>query len=203
MNIMSMTSSARNRSVGETPTQERGATIAPIILSERSSIGFAVLRIFVGYLWFQQLFWKLPPDFKGLYPFIIRETQFAFIPGYSFILQHTFLAGCTSTSSTAGCTLFVPLAAGVWLAELVVSICLLFGVFTRLGAILSTILALQLYVGLSTSEWYWTYGTIVLLGFALTLVPAGRRLGVDQWLAPRLQAAAEHNRIVHWLSWLV
>ncbi len=201
---MSISSSARTQE-GSTAvqTQERGATVAPITLSERSMIGLALIRIFVGYLWFQQLFWKLPPDFKGLFPYIVRETKYTFIPGYSFILQHTFLAGCTSTSSTAGCALFVPMAAGVWAAELVVSICLLFGVFSRLGAILATILALQLYVGLSSSEWYWTYGTIVLLGFALTTVPAGRRLGVDQWLAPRLQAAASHSRMARWLRWLV
>lgn len=200
---MHITSSARDQESLAPTGQVGGATVGPVTLSERSSIGFAVLRIFVGYLWFQQLFWKLPPDFKGLYPYIIRETHFAFIPGYSYLLQHTFLAGCTSPASTAGCTLFVPLAAGVWTAEFVVSICLLFGVFTRLGAILSTLLALQLYVGLSTSEWYWTYGTIVLLGFALTLVPAGRRLGVDQWLAPRLHAAASRSRMARWLSWLV
>lgn len=201
---MSISSSARDQEdVAAVQAEERGASVAPITLSERSMIGLALLRVFVGYLWFQQLFWKLPPDFKGLFPYIVRETKFTFIPGYSFILQHTFLAGCTSLSSTAGCTLFVPMAAGVWTAELVVSICLLFGVFTRLGAILATILALQLYVGLSNSEWYWTYGTIVLLGFALTTIPAGRRLGVDQWLAPRLQAAASHSRIARWLRWLV
>ena len=201
---MSISPSAKERvALTAQTTQDRGATVAPITLSERSITGLALVRIFVGYLWFQQLFWKLPPDFKGLFPYIVRETRFTFIPGYSFILQHTFLAGCTSTTSTIGCTLFVPMAAGVWVAELVVSICLLFGVFTRLGAILSTILALQLYVGLSTSEWYWTYGTIVLLGFALTTVPAGRRLGVDQWLAPRLQAAADKSHIARWLSWLV
>ena len=201
---MSISSSARDKEIlAGTTAQERGASVAPIILSERSAIGLAFLRLFVGFLWFQQLFWKLPPTFAGLYPYIVRETHYAFIPGYGFLLQQTFLAGCTSPGSTAGCTLFVPLAAGVWTAELVVSICLLFGLFTRLGAILSVILALQLYIGLSTSEWYWTYGTIVLLGLALTTVPAGRRLGIDQWLAPRLQAAASHSRAARWLSWLV
>jgi len=201
---MSISSSAEDREVVTSAhSQERGATVAPITLSERSILGLALLRMFVGYLWFQQLFWKLPPDFKGLFPYIVRETKFTFIPGYRFVLQHTFLAGCISTSSTAGCTLFVPLAAGVWAAELIVSICLLFGVFTRLGAILSTVLALQLYIGLSTSEWYWTYGTIVLLGFALTTVPAGRRLGIDQWLAPWLKAAAVKSRSARWVSWLV
>lgn len=203
--FMSISSSAKNKgSLAASPTMDESEVgIAAIILSERSMIGLALLRIFVGYLWFQQLFWKLPPGFAGLYPYIVRETKYAFIPGYSYVLQHTFLLGCTSTHSAAGCTLFVPLAAGVWIAEIVVSVSLLFGLFTRLGAILSTLLALQLYIGLSTSEWYWTYGMLVLLGFALITVPAGRRLGVDQWLSPRLQAAAGRSRIARWLSWLV
>src|SRR2546430_41535 len=200
---MSISSSANDRKRIAVARAKETSTTTPITLSERSITGFALIRIFVGYLWFQQLFWKLPPDFAGLYPYIIRETKYAFIPGYSYILQHTFLLGCSSTHSAAGCTLFVPLAASIWTAELVVSISLLFGLFTRLGAILSTLLAIQLYIGLSTSEWYWTYGMLVLLGFALIMVPAGRRLGVDQWLSPRLQAAASHNRLARWLSWFV
>ena len=201
---MSISSKAQGqKGLATTRAEERGASVAPVVLSELSILGLAIFRIFVGYLWFQQLFWKLPPDFAGLYRYIIRETQFAFIPGYSYILQHTFLVGCTSPNSTAGCTLFVPMAAGVWTGEFVVSICLLFGIFSRFGGFLSTLLALQLYVGLSNSEWYWTYGMLILLGLTLTAVPAGRRLGVDQWLAPRLQAAASTSRIAHWLSWLV
>ena len=201
---MSTISSARGQeTLATTTAEERGASTAPITLSERSITIFAIVRIFVGYLWFQQLFWKLPPDFKGLYPYIQREVQYAFIPGYGSLLQHTFLLGCTSTSSPAGCTLFVPLAAGVWTAELIVSISLMFGLFTRFGALLSTLLALQLYVGLSTSEWYWTYGTIVLLGLAIAPIPAGRRLGIDQWLAPRLQAAASNHRFARLLCWFV
>ncbi len=50
----------------------------------------------------------------------------------------------------------------------------MFGLFTRFGAILSTILSLQMFIGLSTTDWYWTYGMIVLLGLFLTTVPAGR-----------------------------
>ena len=201
---MSMVSSTRGQETSSAArAKELEATTAPITLSERSITLFAVVRIFVGYLWFQQLFWKLPPDFKGLYPYVQREVQYAFIPGYGALLQHTFLLGCTSTSSPAGCTLFVPLAAGVWAAELIVSVSLMFGLFTRFGALLSTLLALQLYVGLSTSEWYWTYGTIVLLGIAIAPIPAGRRLGIDQWLAPRLQAAPNHSRLAHLLSWFV
>jgi thiosulfate dehydrogenase (quinone) large subunit len=164
-------------------------------------IGLALIRIFVGYLWFQQLFWKMPPDFAGLYKYIIRESQHTIIPGYGYILQHTFLNGCTSLQNASGCTLFVPLAAGVWIAELIVAISLMFGVFTRVGAILGVILAAQLYVGLGYVDWYWTYGMLVLLCLVFTAVPAGRRLGVDQWLAPRLQAAASSNRFARFMSW--
>src|SRR5713226_2204940 len=192
---MSISASARDRKrVAVTGAKESGAATTPITLSERSMTGLALIRIFVGYLWFQQLFWKMPPPFAGLYKYIIRESQHTIIPGYGFILQHTFLTSCTSLQNASGCTLFVPLAAGVWTAELIVATSLMFGVFTRVGAILGVILAAQLYVGLGYVDWYWTYGMLVLLCLVFTAVPAGRRLGVDQWLAPRLQAAASDNR---------
>jgi uncharacterized membrane protein YphA (DoxX/SURF4 family) len=147
---MSISGSANDRKrVAVTGAKERSTTTTPITLSERSITGLALIRMFVGYLWFQQLFWKMPPDFRGLYPYIIRESQHTIIPGYGYMLQHTFLTGCSSLSAPAGYTAFVPLAACVWTAELLVSISLMFGLFTRFGAILATILSLQLYVGLT------------------------------------------------------
>jgi thiosulfate dehydrogenase (quinone) large subunit len=198
---MSISSSANDRQrIALTRAKETGMTTA-ITLSERSMTGLALIRIFVGYLWFQQLFWKMPPDFAGLYTYIVRESQHTILPGYGYILQHTFLTGCTSLHNASGCTLFVPLAAGVWIAELTVAMSLMFGVFNRFGAILGVILAAQLYLGLGYSDWYWTYGMLVLLCLVLTAVPAGRRLGIDQWLAPRLQAAASNNRVARFASW--
>jgi thiosulfate dehydrogenase [quinone] large subunit len=198
---MSISSSANDRQrIALTRAKETGMTTA-ITLSERSMTGLALIRIFVGYLWFQQLFWKMPPDFAGLYTYIIRESQHTILPGYGYVLQHTFLAGCTSLHNASGCTLFIPLAAGIWIAELTVAMSLMFGVFNRFGAILGVILAAQLYLGLGYADWYWTYGMLVLLCLALTAVPAGRRLGIDQWLAPRLQAAASNNRVARFASW--
>jgi thiosulfate dehydrogenase [quinone] large subunit len=200
---MSISSSANDgKSIEFTRAKESSSSI-PITLSQRSMTGMALIRIFVGYLWFQQLFWKLPPDFAGLYPYIIRESQHTIIPGYSSILQHTFLNSCTSLHTASGCTFFVPLATGVWIAELIVAMSLMFGVFTRFGAILGVILAAQLYVGLAYApgEWYWTYGMLVLLCLVFTAVPAGRRLGVDQWLAPRLQVIGSSNRFARFMSW--
>jgi uncharacterized membrane protein YphA (DoxX/SURF4 family) len=200
---MSISSSARKQKQVATTASEESALAPPITLSERSSIGLALLRILVGYLWFQQLFWKLPPAFAGLYGYVVRESQHTILPGYGVLLQHTFLAGCSSLSSPAGCTAFVPLAACVWTAELLVSISLLFGLFTRFGALLATVLSMQLYVGLAYTEWIWTYGMLVLLALVLVAVPAGRRLGVDLWLAPRLQAAGQHHRFARIASWFV
>jgi uncharacterized membrane protein YphA (DoxX/SURF4 family) len=201
---MSISSSASDRKrVAVTGAKESSTTTTPITLSERSITGFALIRIFVGYLWFQQLFWKMPPTFAGLYVYIVGESQHTIIPGYGSLLQHTFLAGCPSLSTPAGCTAFVPLAACVWTAELLVCLSLLFGLFTRFGAILATILSVQLYVGLAYTGWIWTYGMLVLLALALVAVPAGRRLGADQWLAPRLQAAGRQHHIARIASWLV
>ena len=85
------------------------------------------------------------------------------------------------------------------------ALCLLFGIFSRFGALLATLLSLQLYVGLAYApgEWYWTYGMLVLLGITLAAIPAGRRLGVDQWLAPRLARASESSRVARVVRWFV
>ena len=64
---MSISSSAQKQKRVATTALEESAVAPPITLSERSSTGLALLRILVGYLWFQQLFWKLPPTFAGLY----------------------------------------------------------------------------------------------------------------------------------------
>ena len=198
---MSISSSANKRQKMVITRAKESDTTTPITLSERSMVGLALIRIFVGYLWYQQLFWKLPPDFAGLYTYIIRESQHTIIPGYGYILQHTFLLGCTSMHTATGCTLYVPFAVGVWIAELTVALSLMFGLFTRLGAILGSVLAIQLYIGLAYTEWIWTYGMLVLLCLALTAIPAGRRLGFDQWFAPRLKAAAKNNSLARFVSW--
>ncbi|HLZ55387.1 MAG TPA: hypothetical protein VKR06_00455 [Ktedonosporobacter sp.] len=173
------------------PPGQGQAVLQPVTLSERSLMLLALVRILVGLLWFQQLFWKMPPDFAGLHRYVVEEGQYTFLPGYSWLIQHLFLPN------------FLLLGAFTWSAELVVALSLLFGLFSRFGAILATLLALQLYVGLAYApgEWYWTYGMLVLLGLALAAVPTGRRLGVDQWLVERLDGAQGRSvmRLVRWL----
>ena len=151
----------------------------PVPLTERSLALLAFARIFFGLLWFQQLAWKMPPTFSGLHSYVQREAHYTFVPGYSALLSNVFL------------THFLLLGAFVWSAELLVALSLIFGIFTRLGALLAVVLSIQLYVGLAFApgEWYWTYGMLVLLALMFVAVPAGRRLGLDALLAPRLHAA--------------
>ena len=93
----------------------------------------------------------------------------------------------------------------VGVMEIVGGALFVLGLFTRLGAALALLLSLQLYIGLAYApgEWYWTYGMLVLLGLTLAAIPAGRRLGVDQWLAPRLAQASERSRVARVVRWFV
>ncbi len=191
---MSIIPSARRQDRSNVLRQEVLTTSTPsVTLGEGSLLTLAIVRVFLGYLWFQQLFWKLPPSFAGLRSYVVREGQYTFVPGYSFIIQHVFLPN------------FVLLGAGTWTAEFLVAMSLLFGVFSRLGALLSLLLALQLYVGLAVApgEWYWTYGMLIMLAIVFAAIPAGRRLGFDQLLAPRLFATTNESRLVRLLRWFV
>lgn len=189
---MGITSSSHEKT-SMAPSQAHDLALAPVTLSERSLFVLALVRLFVGSLWFQQLIWKMPPTFDGLHPWVVKEGQYTIVPGYSYIIQHVLLPN------------FLLLGAFTWSAELLVAICLLFGFFSRFGGLLSILLAVQLYLGLAFApgEWYWTYGMLVLLGITMTALPAGRRLGIDQWLAPRLRLASNTHRLARLLSWFV
>jgi hypothetical protein len=187
---MRISSSTQDTSAPVTLAESATSISSPIILGEGSLFVLALVRLLAGLLWFQQLFWKLPPDFAGLHRYVVEEAHYTFLPGYAFIIEHVFLSN------------FILLGAFTWVAELVVALCLLFGVFSRFGGLLATVLSLQLYVGLAYApgEWYWTYGLLVLLGLVLTVVPTGRRLGVDQWLAERLRrSSTAPTRFLRWL----
>jgi thiosulfate dehydrogenase [quinone] large subunit len=174
---------------GRLPREE--ARSPAVTLSERSLISLALVRLFFGFLWFQQLGWKMPPDFAGLRPDVEREVRYTILPGYSSVIQHVFLAH------------FSLLGACVWAAELLVSLSLLFGLFTRLGALLALLLSIQLYVGIAYApgEWYWAYGMLLMLSLCFVALPAGRRLGFDQVLRPWLSERAQTHRAARLLAW--
>jgi hypothetical protein len=88
----------------------------------------------------------------------------------------------------------------IWLAELWIFISMLLGVFTRLGAIVSIGVSLQLFIGLANIprpyEWEWSYGTMVLLSIAMLAAAGGRFLGVDRWIRDKLVVPAERGNVL-------
>jgi len=183
--MSSSAAEAHESSAGFGSDIDEQSSSSPVTLSEGSLIALALARIFFGLLWFQQIAWKMPPDFGGLRTDVIREIHYTILPGYSSIIQNIFL------------THFSILGAFIWTAELLVGVSLLLGLFSRLGAALSLLLSIQLYVGIAYApgEWYGAYGMLLMLSLILLALPAGRRLGVDQILWARFSQKAKPQRL--------
>jgi uncharacterized membrane protein YphA (DoxX/SURF4 family) len=150
-------------------------------------------------MWYQQLLWKLPPDFgrnspgEGLWFWMNNAAQHPTHELVRSLLVNLFIPN------------FYLFGWLVWLMELAIAVSLVFGLFVRAGALLATLQSLNLLVLLSAApnEWYWTYGFMVLLSLVYAGTRAGRAIGLDQLLAPRLAREAERgNRLARLLLWL-
>jgi hypothetical protein len=56
--------------------------------------GLGVARILVGYLWYQQILWKLPPNFSGnngLRQWMLREVAHPLVPLYGAFVRDVAL----------------------------------------------------------------------------------------------------------------
>lgn len=212
------------------PTQSQPA--APgARLGRGSQIGLGIVRIVIGLLWLSQLFWKLPPTFGCPTPFAFStKTQFtsglcdwtgreAAYAGNLHILNidlhaaggSNFSIDLSPISSVYGSFLngfvlpnFSWMAWAIFAMELFITVTMLFGVFGRLGALVGTLQALNLTIGLLSvpGEWEWTYLMLTAINFTLLITAANRYLGVDGWLRPRLIAAANKgNKVARVLAW--
>jgi uncharacterized membrane protein YphA (DoxX/SURF4 family) len=194
-----------------------------------------IARLVLAYLFFTQLFWKLPPTFgcgsvfnfpkpaeqsyydsnnsSGLCFWMGLESVFASQPRQVLVADMrsaglpTLSINITPLAKLNGVlldNLFIPHIALfgwlVWLAEFWIFLSMLLGLFTRLGALVSIGVSMQLYIGLANIprpfEWEWSYGTIIALSIAMLGAAAGRTLGVDGWLRTKLAGPAERgNRL--------
>jgi len=160
-----------------------------------------LIRIAIGYLWYTQTLWKLPPTFGcaagkgvgdgngGLCDWVGKEIAH---PQYDFY-QH-FLTGVVAPNlGTLGWV--------IWIGEAATAVLLVCGLLTRLGGLLGFVQGVNLWLGLSSvpNEWHWTYVMLALLNLALALTAAGRWIGVDALLHPRAAAAAARGSRLGWL----
>ncbi len=202
----------------------------PGLDSRLYKICMVIVRLGLAYLFFTQLWWKLPPRFgcgseynfprpaeqnhydsngsSGLCFWMGLESIYASQPRQVLVADmrpaglpaiSVSITPLAKLNAVLLDNLIIPQIGVfgwlVWLAEFWIFLSMLLGLFTRLGALVSIGISLQLYIGLANIprpfEWEWAYGAIVLLSIAMLGAAAGRVFGVDGWLRRRLAEPAE------------
>jgi uncharacterized membrane protein YphA (DoxX/SURF4 family) len=145
-----------------------------------------VARLLIGSLWWQQTLWKLPPTYTdnpdglsgGLHYWVGEMVQHSAFGIQSWLVEKVIQPH------------FYLFAPQVYMAEVIIAVSLLLGVFTRLGALLGALMALNLWLGLYRApyEWPWAYFFLIMLQTTFVVLHAGRSLGFDAILARREQA---------------
>lgn len=150
--------------------------------SSRYDVAFAAARIALGCYWLYEQHWKLPPDFglhrpRGLMFAFQQSIRYPTVDLYRAFLQdvvvpHFHLFG--------------------WLllfAEVAIGVSLVLGVFTRAGALLGVLQALNLLIAQGrTPEGPWIYLAILAANAFVLFTPSNRKFSVDRRLASRFEA---------------
>lgn len=139
------------------------------------NLGIWLLRVLVGSMWWQQSLWKIPPNYDGLRYWMEQQVAHAWIP-----LQVVFVRDLVLPNIA----IFGPL---VYLVEVAIGVSLILGLFSRGGALLGLLMALNLWLGLYSApgEWPWTYAFLIIIQALFILDPPGRCLGADVVLRRR------------------
>jgi uncharacterized membrane protein YphA (DoxX/SURF4 family) len=133
-------------------------------------IGYGLMRVVIGIMWWQQSLWKIPPHWDwGLIHWMEVIVEHA-----STQLQSTLVRDLVLPNIAV----FGPL---VYAIEVFIAASLILGVVTRVGAALGALMAINLWLGLynAPGEWPWTYMFLVVLQLIFLINPPGRSLGID------------------------
>jgi uncharacterized membrane protein YphA (DoxX/SURF4 family) len=155
-----------------------------------SHVWVLIARTVVGAMWWQQTIWKTPPTYGGLRFWMEQMAKYA----SSDLQRHV-----VSDIVLAHYAFFAP---QVYMAEVLISVCLLLGVWSRLGGLVGSAMALNLMFGLyrSPSEWVWTYVFLVILMVQFAVQPPGRSLGLDALLRSTPgQQLSWRGRLLRWV----
>src|SRR5579863_9094611 len=143
-------------------------------------VGIGILRFIVACMWWQQSLWKIPPHWDwGLIHWMEEMVAHASTELQSVLVRDLVLPNIA---------FFGPL---VYAIEVAIAVSLILGVFTRAGAALGALMAINLWLGLynAPGEWPWTYMFLVVIQLLFVINPPGRSLGIDA-IAWRRKAAA-------------
>ncbi|MGH7120667.1 MAG: hypothetical protein ACREFP_17045 [Acetobacteraceae bacterium] len=139
-----------------------------------AALGVLLLRVLTGTMWWEQSLWKLPPHYGGLLYWMKEEAQHAAVPLQGTLVRLVVVPHIAT---------FGPL---VYTIEALIGASLVVGLFTRLGAILGILMAINLWLGLYSApgEWPWTYFFLVTIMGLFCIDPPGRVLGWDALRSP-------------------
>jgi uncharacterized membrane protein YphA (DoxX/SURF4 family) len=143
-------------------------------------VGIGLLRFTVGCMWWQQSLWKIPPHWDwGLIHWMEEMVAHASTELQSVLVRDLVLPNIA---------FFGPL---VYLIEVAIAVSFILGVFTRAGAALGALMAINLWLGLynAPGEWPWTYMFLVVIQLLFVIDPPGRSLGIDALLWRRETAS--------------
>ena len=150
-------------------------------------IGYGLMRVVVGIMWWQQSLWKIPPHWDwGLIHWMEVMVEHA-----STKLQSTLVRDLVLPNIDV----FGPL---VYAIEVIIAVSLILGVVTRVGAALGALMAINLWLGLynAPGEWPWTYMFLVVLQLIFLINPPGRSLGIDAFAWRRESAASKDGSLL-------
>jgi uncharacterized membrane protein YphA (DoxX/SURF4 family) len=159
-----------------------------------------LVRILYGVLWWQQSKWKVPSDDfgrksgGGLWYWVHQEIQYPTVGAYKDFLVNVLIPN------------WVFFGWMTLITETVIGVSLILGLFTRLGSLVAIGMALNITIGILSvpHEWVWTYAMLVMLPVIFLFTGAGRSFGLDSFLAPWLDRAADDgHRLARLLRWLV
>ena len=202
------------------------------------TIALVIVRIALGYLFFTQLWWKVPPlygcradfapttgtvdangraqlkrtqglcDWMGIeavwgdgpHPVMVADMSSVGGPRLAVDIQFLSKPNALFIQNFA-----LPniswFGAVVFAMEAFIAFTLIFGVFSRLGALVCLAQAMQLWIGLAgignPSEWEWSYNFLPVLALLMIAYAPGRSFGLDALIRPRLLAmAAKGNKLM-------
>ena len=150
-------------------------------------IGYGLMRVIIGIMWWQQSLWKIPPHWDwGLIHWMEVMVEHA-----STQLQSTLVRDFVLPNINV----FGPL---VYAIEVFIAVSLILGVVTRIGAALGALMAINLWLGLynAPGEWPWTYMFLVVLQLIFLINPPGRSLGIDALAWGRESTARKNASIL-------
>ncbi|MCZ3388651.1 MAG: TQO small subunit DoxD [Actinomycetia bacterium] len=162
-----------------------GGGIGLVLANDRfAQVAIVLTRITVGFLWIQNTRWKVPPDFgeeagRGLYGLTNDAIQHKVFSPYAALVENVILPN-------------LPFFGWIVLfTEAAIGATLLVGFATRLMGLVAVGQAGAIFLSVSQTpgEWPWAYYLMMVGGLVLAGIGAGRVLGLDAVLRPRLLAS--------------